>query len=336
MQTPARKQRSWSTPSLFLSFLLLAFLAAAYETRPDALAALIYAPSWLGALVGLDLLYHGRRATNRWIPVALLLLWVGFLFRYEDETVPLVRGFLLPPPQAVAATEPGTRLRVITLNCALGNPDAAREALPYHPDIVLLQESPGREDLLTLAKRLFGKGAVVVRGYDTALLTRGTLTERPLTPEELLFYVAARARLADGSEVELVSLHLSTPTVRADLWNPACWREQAEQHRLQRGQLETVARRLQAVPPNALVLVGGDFNLPAGDSIFRQLQPRLRDAFREVGRGWGDTITNDLPIHRMTRSGSATGSMSCVPSPARPSIPTIAWSSVTFSFSHPP
>ena len=33
--------------------------------------------------------------------------------------------------------------------------------------------------------------------------------------------------------------------------------------------------------------------------MFRSLTPRLRDPFREAGRGWGDTITNDLPFLRI-------------------------------------
>jgi hypothetical protein len=47
------------------------------------------------------------------------------------------------------------------------------------------------------------------------------------------------------------------------------------------------------------VVLGGDFNAPQGDAVFRCLTPRLHDAFREGGRGWGDTITNDVPFLRI-------------------------------------
>jgi endonuclease/exonuclease/phosphatase (EEP) superfamily protein YafD len=47
------------------------------------------------------------------------------------------------------------------------------------------------------------------------------------------------------------------------------------------------------------LIVGGDFNAPAGDAVFRLLRPRLRDAFAEAGCGWGNTIINDFPFARI-------------------------------------
>ena len=40
-------------------------------------------------------------------------------------------------------------------------------------------------------------------------------------------------------------------------------------------------------------------NAPAGDAIFRLLQPHLRDTFLDGGLGWGDTIVNDIPLQRI-------------------------------------
>jgi len=47
------------------------------------------------------------------------------------------------------------------------------------------------------------------------------------------------------------------------------------------------------------VILGGDFNLPAGDKLFRILPSRIRDTFRIAGRGWGDTLDNDVPFIRI-------------------------------------
>ena len=47
------------------------------------------------------------------------------------------------------------------------------------------------------------------------------------------------------------------------------------------------------------MILGGDFNAPQGDAAFRPLAPRLRDAFRDGGQGWGNTITNDTPFLRI-------------------------------------
>ncbi|MBI4474447.1 MAG: hypothetical protein HY646_17385 [Acidobacteria bacterium] len=46
-------------------------------------------------------------------------------------------------------------------------------------------------------------------------------------------------------------------------------------------------------------MVGGDFNAAAGDASDRDLQPDLHDAFAEAGRGWGNTLLNDLPVVRI-------------------------------------
>ena len=66
-----------------------------------------------------------------------------------------------------------------------------------------------------------------------------------------------------------------------------------------REQLRIIARQLDTVPASVPVVVGGDFNAPQGDAVFRVLQPRLHDVFREGGRGWGDTITNKIAALRI-------------------------------------
>ncbi len=47
------------------------------------------------------------------------------------------------------------------------------------------------------------------------------------------------------------------------------------------------------------MIIGGDFNAPQGDAVFRLLGPRLHDTFPEGGRGWGNTITNGFPFLRI-------------------------------------
>jgi vancomycin resistance protein VanJ len=52
------------------------------------------------------------------------------------------------------------------------------------------------------------------------------------------------------------------------------------------------------VSKDRAVIVGGDFNAPAGDAIFRLLRPFLKDSFGEAGTGWGNTALNSIPISR--------------------------------------
>ena len=95
------------------------------------------------------------------------------------------------------------------------------------------------------------------------------------------------------------ALRLVPAVFRLDLWSPDCWREQAENRRKRRGQVQALALRVAAIPEGIAVILGGDFNAPQGDAVFRELRPRLHDTFPEGGRGWGNTIVNDLPCLRI-------------------------------------
>ena len=97
---------------------------------------------------------------------------------------------------------------------------------PYRPDIVLLQESPGRVELQSLADALFGAKAAVVTGPDASMIVRGRVVLADLTPEQRSYFVQARVVLESGLEVEVFSLRLVPAVFRLDLWPPECWREQ--------------------------------------------------------------------------------------------------------------
>jgi vancomycin resistance protein VanJ len=172
---------------------------------------------------------------------------------------------------------------------------------------VLLQESPGGGEVAAIGEKLFWVDAGIVSGADTALIVRGRVAAADLPPNLRSYFVQARVRLAAGIEVEVISTRLVPAVFRADLWSPACWREQRENRRSRREQLRVIARRLGSVPPSVPAIVGGDFNAPQGDAVFRLLQPRLHDTFREGGRGWGNTIIDDLPFLRIDQIWASGG-----------------------------
>jgi endonuclease/exonuclease/phosphatase (EEP) superfamily protein YafD len=81
-----------------------------------------------------------------------------------------------------------------------------------------------------------------------------------------------------------------------DLWNPATWRAYLEDRRLRKRQLRSVLDA-PSTKTDLPEIIGGDFNAPAGDGIYRLLG-RFRDAHRKAGRGWGNTALNALPFFR--------------------------------------
>jgi endonuclease/exonuclease/phosphatase family metal-dependent hydrolase len=196
----------------------------------------------------------------------------------------------------MAARREDRAWRVITANCAGGNADVAAEALEYEPDIVLLQESPSEPELQRILER--HPGYSLVSGYDASTIARGDLEELPVEQDHLGFLTIAEAMLGDRP-VTVMNTRLLLPYCDIDLWRPAAWRAAGEGFRAREAQMDAIAHYIQEIKPNTPLIVGGDFNSPPGDSLFRKLRPRLRDSFPEAGIGLGNTIINDIPISRI-------------------------------------
>jgi vancomycin resistance protein VanJ len=278
--------------------------SAAYGRRSGAWEAATLFPCLAWATVGLLLLGFGWDRRHRPAGIIALLLWTGFLAAFAEEPRSLLRHAQRPTPEWAAARRRGKALRVVSLNCFLGKPEAAAEAGALDPDVVLLQETPGEQAVRDLARRWFGAEAAVVyppapQFADSCIIARGHLL--PGSATTVRGYAAlAGLRLSSGAEVEVVGLHLHpNPQPRLDLWSRRCWRVQREGHASRQRQLAAVARALGDPAAHGPLILGGDFNEPAGDLAFAALLPGLRDAFGTAGTGWGDTWYNHLPLTRI-------------------------------------
>jgi endonuclease/exonuclease/phosphatase (EEP) superfamily protein YafD len=185
----------------------------------------------------------------------------------------------------------------VTLNCA-SSAAAAREVAAFDPDIVLFQESPSRDDLEVVATEIFGAGDHVAWGVDASILARGEVTPVEVPAEHRENFVHAQVPW-NGRTLDVISLRLYPCPVRIDLWSPRCWEVYRDNREKRRRELGAIASYLATLPESAIVVVGGDFNAPPGDAVFRYLSPRMQDAFPIAGRGWGGTITNDAPAIRI-------------------------------------
>jgi len=281
--------------SLFLpilSLLLCILVATCYVVRPILCAAVTVFPTWLWLVPGLFLAGLGWR--RRRLAGSVGVLWMLFLLGFAEEPWSLLRGTL------PASHEGSSRvIRIVSLNCAGGLLEAAREVKQYQPDILLLQESPSRGAVQQIAGELYGEEGGWAHGLDASIIARGSVQPCPLRRDEKIFLTHARVTLTGGKPMEVISLRLSPPTVRADLWSPDCWRQHAEVRRLHYEQIQMVMRRIEQIHPETPLIVGGDFNMPPGEAPLRLLQKRLQDSFRIAGAGWGSTITNEYPFHRI-------------------------------------
>lgn len=108
------------------------------------------------------------------IMICLVLSWIIFIAIFAEEPKSLIRGcfFSFDNWHNIPVDK---RLVVVSLNCAGGNIQAAREVIDYNPDIVFLQESPVKEEVERFAYTLFMEHAVIAYGPDTSIIARDNL-----------------------------------------------------------------------------------------------------------------------------------------------------------------
>lgn len=280
----------WSARLAFaLSAVLCAAVVVVYACRPDACAAATVFPIWVWTLAGLAFVAAARRQVGRRWAACAALAWCAVLLIFADHPASVLRF----------SGGANTRiLRIVSLNCASSS-QALREVAALNPDIVLVQESAGREPLLALALEMFGTDGHAVWGPDASILARGRLARLEMPGSVAGNAAHARLELKNGLAFEVVSLRLEPALVRVDLWSPDCWREQTANRRRRGAQLHAIAGALPASSSKTPLIFGGDFNAPPGDAVFRSLVPRLHDAFSDAGRGWGNTIINAAPFLRI-------------------------------------
>ncbi len=263
-----------------------------YAWQPDICAAVTVYPSWCWFVGGLFLALILLRAKRQRVALVSIGLWFVFLVVFADTPLSLWRG-LWNPPDVVA--QPGQiPLRVISLN-AHGSSKAVAALEQWQPDLILIQETPGAGTLREVGQTMLGENSGMLAGVDASILSRTPI--EPLSSS--VNYTIGKVSIKPGQEVIVVSLRLTPPPFRADLWNPDCWRAYRDQRIHQRDELQQLSRRLSELPTDLPVIGGGDFNVNPRDPIFRELPANLRDAFQSAGVGWGNTITNEAPFLRI-------------------------------------
>jgi vancomycin resistance protein VanJ len=284
--------------ALIVSTALCLATGVVIATRPDALAALTVFPAWTWLLPGLGVAAFGLSRKYPKPFLCVVGLWLIQALILSEEPRSLLRFGKWPSEEWKTARQHNRAIRVITINCAGGNEKALAEVAPYNPDIVLVQETPGRPDVEKIAQSLYGNDAGSWINFDTAIMARGSVDPITIKPPRG-FFAQARVELRSGITVDVISLRAMTPPFRMDLWNPDDWRGYTAARDTQREQFSVITKQLSQLPDGDLIICGGDFNAPQADSVAATMAPRLRDSFAEAGRGWGDTITNDVPVLRI-------------------------------------
>ncbi len=279
------------------SLVLFVFIAVCYWRRFDGCAAITVFPAWAWMILGLLVAVVQCWLHQDRLVLATVTLWLLLPLLCADAPESLLRGAWRTLRPGETANE-ARSIRVVTLNCA-ATVQAAVEAAALEPDLLLLQESPSASQLETLCKELYGEEGQMLWGPDCSILARGEVASIVSPAAQRGECVLARVRLASGVDLVVASLRLHPVPLRLDLWSPDCWRAYTENRRIQRRQLQAIVNDASSHSDASLLILGGDFNAPAGDAVFDALPPELSDAFRTAGVGWGNTILNAWPVHRI-------------------------------------
>ncbi len=175
-------------------------LIALYLLRPDPFAAVTLLPPLWWGLAGLLWTLAFRRMGG-WLARANVLAWATLLLFIAEEPAALVQ----PGARITGANRAlATSIRVVSLNCGMGNDAALREALNLSPDVALLQESPGEDEVRKAARE---NGYFALHGPDASILSKSKLSAIPL-PRGTGNYTAAFADLPRVGRTLIVSLRL--------------------------------------------------------------------------------------------------------------------------------
>ena len=245
-----------------------------YLLRPDAAQALHWWPMvfWT-PIVLLPFLTLRPRGVFRAFGLALVL-WISALHVVRE---PALSAFLPAGPRE--------GLRIVSLNCAGGTRDAAREAFARGADLVLLQEVGGREEFVRA-----GKAAgypYVSWSVDDAVFARTPITD----PAKSIDFAAGTVEI-EGRKIRVVALRLRPPVFRLDLYDPGCWREYATDVARRRARMKALLDEARA---EGTCLVGGDFNA-TNPRLVTDARPAWAEAGASAIRGWRGTGTNDDPF----------------------------------------
>jgi len=275
-----------------LSALLLVFCLWVHISQPDALASVTVWPVWIWAFPGLLLTWF---AFSTKFPKPSLLIgiaWLVYVIIIAEEPLSVVRS-LLPAPASK-----GHKITVVSINCSGGLIAAALESVCFHPDIVLLQESPGRKQVQRIARKMFGDSGDYMYGFDCSIVSRRKLEKVDWGWSVGMAAQPAKTRIG-GREVFIVSAHLAPVPFREDIWTSENRRLYEGRRQMHRMQIESITTHLRKLPAETPIIIGGDFNAPAGDGIFRLWDDFLTDSFKTAGRGWGNTFLNEAPAIRI-------------------------------------
>ena len=123
------------------------------------------------------------------------------------------------------------------------------------------------------------------------------------------YFTQAKLELANGRSIELVSLHLNGAVTKLSLHRKKTRKLHTTALQTRLAQMSNIHQSILKYAPYRPCIIGGDFNSPAGDRVYFSLRQEFTDSFRTVGKGWGNTVMNKYPIHRIDQIWASSDSL---------------------------
>jgi vancomycin resistance protein VanJ len=264
-----------------LAVALAAIYALGDRTWPSAMATYFPAIFWsLPALVIVPWCLHQRRWA---LAAASVVGSAWFAFGLSG-----FRGSAPPPGDG--------ELKVVTFNirhAQRGWQEIERLAAEHRPDVLLFQETNALKWAGPNALRL--EGYVLKRRGEFAVASRRPFSWLPM-PQADAGRVGAVAVEVDG--VTFVSVHLSSFSGRRRVLTDTETGLRGLVH-VTRNHQDEVRALMEDLHGVERVVIGGDFNMPPRGGAYDALRRTYRDAFAEVGQGFGFTYYAGAPFERI-------------------------------------
>ena len=277
---------------------LLIIATLAYATRPDWCAAATFIPAWIWSLVGISwalvCAYNSKR-----LACGLFVGWMIFTGWFVEEVKSIAQHNRANRKSDLDHNE--QTLLVISLNCAGGNMNAARQLAAYKPDVVFLQERPSDlNDIRKLADELCGANSVLCLGTDTAVIARCTLISDVISDDTHGFLShAAGSHGERKNRRSLLNSSSATSDQHGSAESRMLGKSCARSTRTRRSQLRKAIIEFDKSPKDTSLIIGGDFNVPGHDGSLNELKKKFQDGFSQGGWGLGNTAINNLPLFRI-------------------------------------
>jgi len=291
-----RIQKTLATLLPILFLLAAMVLAASYLNRWDGMVALTLVPIWAWAGLGMVLSLLAWLVTRGSGLLVTFSLFLGLGLAFSEETRGLLREF---SRSIEPKTVPDGRvlIRVVSFDLEGADSDLRRVA-DWEPQILLLQGVPDGVPLEEFGESLHGEGSIVLAEDGLAILAHGELLNS--LSEENGKVLHARLRLTGGLVVDTSTLVLGRCAPSYTLWNPATWHALAEARTTNRRKLRSYQGEHQISLATTARIIGGAFNTPPGDDVFRPLEGNgMVDVHRVAGLGWGNTYPSEYPALRL-------------------------------------